>query len=80
MSEENTLTRAQVDERMIEDNRELLRIIASALYPAHIQRYFLRKARKEIRNMSMEDRESFAFKVQKEAIEWEKEYLSRNNF
>ena len=80
MSEENILTRAQVDERMIEDNRELLRIIASVLYPADIQRYFLQKARKEIRNMGMEDRESFAFKVQKEAIAWEKEYLSRNNF
>lgn len=71
MSERNTLTIAEVNKRMMEDNKELLRIIASALYPADIQRYFLLKARDEIRDMGTEDRESFAFKVQKEAIEWE---------
>lgn len=65
------LTIAEVNKRMMEDNKELLRIIASALYPADIQRYFLRKARNEIRNMGTEDRESFAFKVQEEAMEWE---------
>ena len=42
MSEGNTLTIAEVNKRMMEDNKELLRIIASALYPAHIQRDFLR--------------------------------------
>ena len=80
MSEENTLTIAQVNERMIEDNRELLRIIASALYPAHIQRDFLREARNEIKNMSTENRESFAFKVQEKAIEWEKEYTTMKSY
>ncbi len=80
MSEENTLTIAQVNERMIEDNRELLRIIASALYPAHIQRDFLREARKEIKDMGTGNKDSFAFKVQEKAIEWEKEYISRNSF
>ena len=44
MSERNTLTITEVNKRMMEDNKELLRIIASALYPADIQRYFLRKA------------------------------------
>ena len=41
MSEEKQLTIAEVNKRMMEDNKELLRIIASALYPADIQRYFL---------------------------------------
>ena len=80
MSEGNTLTIAEVNKRMMEDNKELLRIIASALYPAHIQRDFLREARNKIKNMSIENRESFAFKVQEKAIEWEKEYTTMKSY
>jgi hypothetical protein len=80
MSEENTLTRAQVNKRMMEDNKELSRIIASALYPADIQRYFLRKARNEIKNMGTEDRESFAFKVQEEVLEWEEKHITLKSY
>lgn len=74
------LTIAEVNKRMMEDNKELLRIIASALYPADIQRYFLRKARNEIRNMGTEDRESFAFKVQEEAMEWEEKNVTIKSY
>ena len=63
-----------------EVNKELSRIIASALYPADIQRYFLRKARNEIRNLGTEDRESFAFKVQEEAIEWEEKNITIKSY
>ncbi len=80
MPEEKQLTIAEVNKRMMEDNKELLRIIASALYPADIQRYFLRKARNEIRNMGTEDRESFAFKVQEEAIEWEEKNVTIKSY
>ena len=80
MSEGNILTIAEVNKRMMEDNKELLRIIASALYPAHIQRDFLREARNEIKNMSTENQESFAFKVQEKAIEWEKEYTTMKSY
>ena len=80
MSEEKQITSAESGRRLIEDNRELLRIIASALYPAHIQRDFLREARKEIKDMGTKNKDSFAFKVQEKAIEWEKEYISRNSF
>ncbi len=74
------LTIVEVNKRMMEDNKELLRIIASALYPADIQRYFLRKARNEIRNMSTEDRESFAFKVQEEAMGWEEKNVTIKSY
>ena len=80
MSERNTLTITEVNKRMMEDNKELLRIIASALYPADIQRYFLRKARNEIRNLGTEDREAFAFKVQEEAIEWEEKNITIKSY
>ena len=78
MSETNTITLAEFNKRLIEDNRELIRIIANALYPAEIQLVFYLKARNEIKNMSIEDRESFALKVQEEAIAWEESFLSRN--
>ena len=76
MPEEKQLTIAEVNKRMMEDNKELLRIIASALYLADIQRYFLRKARNEIKNMGTEERDSFAFKVQEEALEWEEKHIT----
>ena len=80
MSEKNTITLAEFNRRLIEDNRELIRIIADALYPAIEQLKFYQEARKEIRNMKLEKRTSYELKVQEKAIAWEKEYLSRNNF
>ncbi|MBF1015451.1 MAG: hypothetical protein HXK96_01365 [Candidatus Nanogingivalaceae bacterium] len=80
MSEKNTITLAEFNRRLIEDNRELIRIIADALYPAIEQLKFYQEARKEIRNIKLEKRTSYELKVQEKAIAWEKEYLSRNNF
>ena len=80
MSEEKQITIAEFNGRLIEDNRELIRIIADALYPAIEQLKFYQEARKEIRIMKLEIRTSYELKVQKKAIAWEKEYLSRKNF
>lgn len=80
MSEEKQITIAEFNRRLIEDNRELIRIIADALYPAIEQLKFYQEARKEIRSMRLEKRTSYELKVQKKAIAWEKEYLSRKNF
>ena len=80
MSEKNTITLAEFNRRLIEDNRELIRIIADALYPAIEQLKFYQEARKEIRSMKLEERTSYELKVQEKAIAWEKEYLSRNSF
>ncbi len=80
MSEEKQITIAEFNRRLIEDNRELIRIIADALYPAIEQLKLYREARKEIRSMKLERRTSYELKVQEKAIAWEKEYLSRNNF
>ena len=76
MSEEKQITIAE----LIEDNSDLIRIIADALYPAIEQLKLYREARKEIRSMKLERRTSYELKVQEKAIAWEKEYLSRNNF
>lgn len=80
MSEEKQITIAEFNRRLIEDNRELIRIIADALYPAIEQLKLYREARKEIRSMKLERRTSYELKVQEKAIAWEKEYLSRKNF
>ena len=80
MSERNALTIAEANRRLIEDNRELIRILANALYPAIEQLKLYQKAREEIRNMKLEERTSYELKVQEEAIAWEKEYISRKNF
>ena len=80
MSETNTITLAEFNRRLIEDNRELIRIIADALYPAIEQLKFYQEARKEIRSMRLEKRTSYELKVQEKAIAWEKVYLSRKNF
>ncbi len=80
MSEENTITRAELSKRFLEDNKELIRIIGTALYPADIQLKFLLKAKEEIRNMKLEDRESFALKVQAEAIKWEEENITHKSY
>lgn len=80
MSEEKQITIAEFNRRLIEDNRELIRIIGNALYPAIEQLKFYQEARKEIRSMRLEKRTSYELKVQEKAIAWEKEYLSRKNF
>ena len=78
--ETNTITLAEFNGRLIEDNRELIRIIGNALYPAIEQLKLYREVRKEIRSMKLEERTSYELKVQEKAIAWEKEYLSRKNF
>ncbi len=80
MLEEKQITSAEFGRRLIEDNRELIRIIGNALYPAIEQLKLYREARKEIRSMKLERRTSYELKVQEKAIAWEKEYLSRKNF
>ena len=77
MSEEKQITSAEFGRRLIEDNRELIRIIGNALYPAIEQLKLYQEARKEIRSMKLEKRTSYELKVQDTAIAWEKEYLSR---
>ena len=57
---------------IVEDNEELIRIIGNVMYPARIQYEFLLKARKEIRTMNLEGRDSCALKVQEVALEWER--------
>lgn len=49
MSETNTITLAEFNKRLLEDNKELIRIIGTALYPADIQLKFLLKVKEEIR-------------------------------
>ena len=51
MSEEKQITSAESGKRLIEDNRELIRIIGTALYPAIEQLKLLREAQEELRNM-----------------------------
>ena len=80
MSEEKQITSAESGRRLIEDNRELIRIIADALYPAIGQLKLYQEALKEIRSMKFEGRTSYELKTQEKAIAWEKEYLSRKNF
>lgn len=79
MSEEKQITSAEFGRRLIEDNRGLIRIIGTALYPAIEQLKLYQEALKEIRNMKLEERTSYELKVQERAIAWEKEYLSRKN-
>ena len=80
MLEEKQITSAEFGRRLIEDNRELIRIIGNALYPAIEQLKLYQEARKEIRSMKLEKRTSYKLKVQEKAIAWEKEYPSRKNF
>ena len=75
MSERNALTIAEANRRLIEDNRELIRILANALYPAIEQLKLYQKAREEIRNMKLEERTSYELKVQEKAIAWEKSLI-----
>ena len=61
-----------MSDKIIEDNKELIRIIGNLLYPAKIQYEFLQKAKEEIKTMDR-GRKSYALKVQKEALKWEEE-------
>lgn len=79
MSEEKQITSTEFGRRLIEDNRELIRIIGTALYPAIKQLKLYQEALEEIRGMKLEERTSYELKVQEKAIAWEKEYLSRKN-
>ena len=56
-----------MSDKIIEDNKELIRIIGNLLYPAKIQYEFLQKAREEIKTMDR-GRKSYALKVQEEAL------------
>ncbi len=63
--------------KLLDDNKELIRIIGTALYPAIKQLELLQEAREEIRNMKLKRRTSYELKVQEKAIAWEKSLLSR---
>ena len=78
MSEEKQITSAEFGRRLIEDNRELIRIIGTALYPAIEQLKLYQEARKEIRSMKLEKRTSYELKTQEKAIAWEKSLLSKD--
>ena len=80
MTKTQALNTTQTHDKLLDDNKELIRIIGTALYPAIKQLELLQEAREEIRNMKLEERTSYELKVQEEAIAWEKEYLSRKNF
>ena len=78
MSEEKQITSAEFGRRLIEDNRELIRIIGTVLYPAIEQLKLYQEARKEIRSMKFEGRTSYELKTQEKVIAWEKSLLSKN--
>ena len=80
MSKTQALNTTQTHNKLLDDNKELIRIIGTALYPAIGQLKLYQEARKEIRSMKLEKRTSYELKVQEKAIAWEKEYLSRKNF
>ena len=61
--------------KLLDDNKELIRIIGTALYPAIKQLELLQEAREEIRNMKSEERTSYKLKVQEKAIAWEKSLI-----
>ncbi len=63
--------------KLLDDNKELIRIIGTALYPAIKQLELLEKAREEIRNREPKEGASRELKVQGEAIAWEKSLLSK---
>lgn len=63
--------------KLLDDNKELIRIIGTALYPAPKQLELLQKALEEIRNRELEEGASRELEVQGEAIAWEKSLLSK---
>ena len=78
MSKTQALNTTQTHNKLLDDNKELIRIIGTALYPAIKQLELLQEAREEIRNMKLEERNSYELKVQEKAIAWEKSLLSKN--
>ena len=78
MSKTQALNTAQTHNKLLDANKDLIRIIGTALYPARKQLELLQEAREEIRNMKLEGRTSYELKVQEKAIAWEKSLLSRN--
>ena len=78
MTKTQALNTTQTHDKLLDDNKELIRIIGTALYPAIKQLELLQEAREEIRNMKLEGRTSYELKVQEKAIAWEKSLLSKN--
>lgn len=66
-----------INDKFIHDNKDLIRIIGTALYPARKQWELLQEAKEEMKNMKFTGRKSYALKVQKKAIEWEKSLLNK---
>lgn len=75
MSKTQALNTTQTHNKLLNDNKELIRIIGTALYPAIKQLELLQEAREEIRNMKSEERTSYKLKVQEKAIAWEKSLI-----
>lgn len=75
MSKTQALNTTQTHDKLLNDNKELIRIIGTALYPAIKQLELLQEAREEIRNMKSEERTSYKLKVQEKAIAWEKSLI-----
>lgn len=75
MSKTQALNTTQTHDKLLNDNKELIRIIGTALYPAIKQLELLQEAREEIRNMKSEERNSYELKVQEKAIAWEKSLI-----
>jgi hypothetical protein len=75
MTKTQALNTTQTHDKLLDDNKELIRIIGTALYPAIKQLELLQEAREEIRNMKLEERTSYELKVQEKAIAWEKSLI-----
>lgn len=75
MSKTQALNTTQTHNKLLDDNKELIRIIGTALYPAIKQLELLQEAQEEIRNMELEERTSYELKVQEKAIAWEKSLI-----
>ena len=75
MSKTQALNTTQTHDKLLNDNKELIRIIGTALYPAIKQLELLQEAQEEIRNMKLEERNSYELKVQEKAIAWEKSLI-----
>ena len=79
MSKTQALNTTQTHNKLLDDNKELIRIIGTALYPAIKQLELLQEAREEIRNMKLEERTSYELKVQEKAIAREKSLIKKES-
>ncbi|HEM2651349.1 hypothetical protein HO952_05970 [Streptococcus suis] len=75
MSKTQVSNTAQTSDKIVDDNRELIRILGTALYPARKQWELIQEVKEEIKNMKFKGRNSYELKVQKKAIEWEKSLI-----